>query len=159
VKARDSITRTLDDLAADLDGLLDTAGIPAPYLLVGSSGGGMVDVQFAKNHPESVAGLALLDVGVPNPNLADEYPDEANANNPEHVHWFNAECDLSTLSMPIGDFPVLVVAAEGGDMPDQSFWLDLSPDAEQIVMPGGHDLYQEYPEEVAAQILTSLEPS
>jgi hypothetical protein len=47
--------------------------------------------------------------------------------NPEHLDWVDAELRLSTLEMPVGDFPVLIVVSDGSDTPDQSFWLDLSP--------------------------------
>ena len=39
--------RTIDDVVNDLDELLDVAAVPGPYLLVGSSGGGGVVVEYA----------------------------------------------------------------------------------------------------------------
>jgi len=147
--------RTIDEVATDLDGLLEAAAVPAPYVLVGSSGGGLVAAQFAATYPDEVAGLVLLDVGVPNPNLAEEFPGAQGWRNPEHIDWVDAELRLSTLEMPVGDFPVLIVVSDESDTPDQSFWLDLSPRAAQIVMHGGHDIYADDPDGVAEQILAT----
>jgi pimeloyl-ACP methyl ester carboxylesterase len=148
--------RTIDDVATDLEGLLDAAAVPAPYVLVGSSGGGLVAAQFAATHPDEMAGLVLLDVGVPNPNLAEEFPGAMGWRNTEHVDWVDAELRLSTLAMPVGDFPVLIVVSDESETPDQSFWLDLSPRAAQIVMHGGHDIYEDDPDGVAEQILATV---
>jgi pimeloyl-ACP methyl ester carboxylesterase len=155
--------RTIRDVVADLHGLLVAAAVPAPYLLVGSSAGGLVDVTYATAHPDQVAGLVLLDAGVPNPHLDREFPGPQGWQNPEHVDWVDAELRLSRLAMPIGRFPVLIVQADPGgeDDPggsiDQSYWLALSPTARLQVMPGGHDLYQETPDAVAAEVLTTID--
>jgi pimeloyl-ACP methyl ester carboxylesterase len=150
--------RTIDDVVNDLDELLHVAAVPEPYLLVGSSGGGNIVVQFAASHADHVAGLVLLDAGAPIADLASEFPGEQAWGGPEHIDWVAAEYAQSRLEMPIGDFPALVITAEGGasDDEDQSYWLDLSPNARQIVMPGGHDLYQETPDAVAEQVLSTL---
>jgi pimeloyl-ACP methyl ester carboxylesterase len=120
-----------------------------------------VDVAYATAHPDQVAGLVLLDAGVPNPHLDREFPGAQGWQNPEHVDWVDAELRLSRLGMPIGRFPVLIVQADPGDDPggttDQSFWLPLSPQARLAVMPGGHDLYQETPDAVALAVLTTID--
>jgi pimeloyl-ACP methyl ester carboxylesterase len=46
---------------ADLKRLLDHAGIPPPYLLVGDSYGGLLVRLFAHAHPHDTAGLVLVD--------------------------------------------------------------------------------------------------
>ena len=53
--------RTPDVMAADLYALLAAAGIPAPYVLVGHSIGGIVARRFYVQHPGLVAGMLLLD--------------------------------------------------------------------------------------------------
>ena len=49
--------RTSADVVADLHGLLGAAGIPAPYVLVGHSFGGISMRLYASTYPDDVAGL------------------------------------------------------------------------------------------------------
>lgn len=48
-------------LATDLHTLLERAGIPGPYVLVGHSSGGVYVRVFAARYPDEVAGMVLLD--------------------------------------------------------------------------------------------------
>jgi pimeloyl-ACP methyl ester carboxylesterase len=48
-------------LATDLHALLERAGVPAPYVLVGHSSGGPYVRVFATGYPDQVAGMVLLD--------------------------------------------------------------------------------------------------
>jgi pimeloyl-ACP methyl ester carboxylesterase len=48
-------------LATDLHTLLDRAGVPGPYVLVGHSSGGPYVRVFAARYPDQVAGMVLLD--------------------------------------------------------------------------------------------------
>jgi pimeloyl-ACP methyl ester carboxylesterase len=48
-------------MADELAALLDTAAVPAPYVVVGHSNGGMVAQLFAATHPDQVAGIVLVD--------------------------------------------------------------------------------------------------
>ena len=48
-------------LATDLHTLLERAGVPGPYLLVGHSSGGPYVRVFAARYPAEVAGMVLLD--------------------------------------------------------------------------------------------------
>lgn len=57
------LRRHADDLAATLDAL----GVDRVYVL-GHSMGAFVSVRFAEQHPDRVAGLALVDGGLPVPN-------------------------------------------------------------------------------------------
>jgi pimeloyl-ACP methyl ester carboxylesterase len=151
--------RTLDDVADELHGLLAAAKIATPVILVGSSGGGNIAVQYTLRHGDSVAGVALLDVPAPQADLATEMPaGDSPPGPPEYLDWPAAELEQTKLHMPVGTFRLLVVTADGGqsDRADQSYWMGLTPHAEQIVMHGGHDLYQEFPEQVAKEILSRL---
>ena len=47
-------------LVADLDGLLEAAQVPGPYLLVGHSAGGLLVQAFAAVHPDEVVGVVAL---------------------------------------------------------------------------------------------------
>ncbi|MEF3404299.1 alpha/beta fold hydrolase [Agromyces sp. CCNWLW203] len=59
------IERHADDLAA----VLDAFGVDRAYVL-GHSMGAFVSVRFAERHPDRVAGIALIDGGLPVPNPA-----------------------------------------------------------------------------------------
>jgi pimeloyl-ACP methyl ester carboxylesterase len=48
-------------LATDLHTLLERAGVPGPYILVGHSSGGPYVRVYAARYPEQVAGMVLLD--------------------------------------------------------------------------------------------------
>jgi pimeloyl-ACP methyl ester carboxylesterase len=55
------LTRTAAAVADELRGLLRAAGVPAPYLLVGHSLGGLYIRRYAQRFPDEVAGLLFLD--------------------------------------------------------------------------------------------------
>lgn len=61
----------LADHVADLEGLLEAAGIDEPVALLGNSFGGGVALAYAIAHPDRVAGLALVEAHVPVPGHAD----------------------------------------------------------------------------------------
>jgi pimeloyl-ACP methyl ester carboxylesterase len=56
-----SATQTFATQAGDLHALLDEAGEPGPYVVVGQSFGGAEAVMFASTYEDEVAGLVLLD--------------------------------------------------------------------------------------------------
>ncbi len=53
--------RTAESIVEELRRLLDRAGVPPPYILVGHSFAGLTTRLFAALHPEEVAGLVLVD--------------------------------------------------------------------------------------------------
>src|SRR5258708_2148702 len=53
--------RTIQDLVVDLHALLHTANIPAPYVLVGHSLGGLTVRFYREQYPEEVVALVLID--------------------------------------------------------------------------------------------------
>jgi pimeloyl-ACP methyl ester carboxylesterase len=149
--------RTMDDLAVVLKQLLDQANVEAPFVLVGSSGGGLLVARFAGKYREEVAGLVLLDVGVPNPNLDKELPGPLGWKNPEHMDWVDAERRLAEKLRPAGDIPVRVVVASSSESPDQSSWFKLSPRARQTTLQGRHDIYLDDPTGVLHEIRAVLD--
>lgn len=53
--------RTAEVMAQELHTLLTNAGIPAPYVLVGHSFGGIVVRHFTQQYPDEVGGMVLVD--------------------------------------------------------------------------------------------------
>jgi pimeloyl-ACP methyl ester carboxylesterase len=53
--------RTVEDMAGELKTLLETAGIPGPYVLVGYSSGGWQGRYYAHTYPQDLAGMVLVD--------------------------------------------------------------------------------------------------
>jgi pimeloyl-ACP methyl ester carboxylesterase len=125
--------RTCADMVADLQALLRNAGIPAPYVLVGNSLGGMNARLYAYQHPEEVVGLVLVDgshqdqftrsVGaLPEPGPDSPEPHKGfyrfwagggwrdPANNPENVDFVASREQLRAIGS-LGDLPVAVLAS------------------------------------------------
>jgi pimeloyl-ACP methyl ester carboxylesterase len=52
---------TMRDLCAVQDQVIAQLQVPTPYVLVGQSGGGNLDISCAARHPKRVAGLGTID--------------------------------------------------------------------------------------------------
>ena len=149
--------RTLKDQAEELDALLAAAKVPSPRVLVGSSWGGFVAVQTARDHPTGVGGVVLLDVPAGNaeltlkdePALAWDHPE-----NPDRVDFLQAEHAIARDRRSLGDVPVRLVFASDGQTKksDVRFWSRLSSDVEHVELTGGHDIYADDPAGVTEQI-------
>lgn len=57
--------RTADRIVDELRAMLEKAGIPPPYVLVGHSFGGLTMPLFASRYPDDVAGMVLVDAVAP----------------------------------------------------------------------------------------------
>ena len=125
--------RTCADMVSDLRALLHNAGIPAPYILVGNSLGGMNARLYAHRHPEEVAGLVLVDgshqdqftriseaLPEPEPDSPDSHKGFYHfwagggwrdpSNNPEKVDFVGSGEELRAIRS-LGDLPVVVLAS------------------------------------------------
>jgi pimeloyl-ACP methyl ester carboxylesterase len=126
-------TRTCADMVADLRALLHNAGIPAPYVLVGNSLGGMNARLYAHRHPEEVAGLVLVDgshqdqftriseaLPEPEPDSPDSHKGFYHfwagggwrdpSDNPENIDFVGSGQQLRAIHS-LGDLPVVVLAS------------------------------------------------
>jgi hypothetical protein len=84
------------------------------------------------------------------PELAWDHPD-----NPERIEFLaEFETRLFHDRRPY-PAPLTVVTATGGQssLADQAFWLELSPRPRQVEVLGGHDVYNDDPQAVAAEVL------
>ena len=147
--------RTMSHLCAVQDQVVTELDLPSPYVLIGQSGGGNLAIGCAARHPDRLAGLVTID----------SYHDDPKdlkaegfvwTDNPEFVDYVDYSEELDTLTMPIGDFPVLVISAtdaDPGGEKNQSYWLRLSPDSRQVSIKGPHDLQEVAPEQVVTEIL------
>ena len=150
--------RTLRDLCAVQSQVVAKLPLRAPYVLVGQSGGGNLNIGCAARHPQRVAGLVTID------SYHDD-PEDLQAEgfvwtgNPEFVDYVDYSEELDTLTVPIGDFPVLIISATDADPGGekiQRYWLQLSPPSRQVAMEGPHDLQEVAPEQVVTEILKEL---
>jgi pimeloyl-ACP methyl ester carboxylesterase len=150
--------RTIDAVVADLRGLIAAAKIPGPYLLVGQSGGGNIAAYYAGRYPNRIAGVVLLDVGRPTGTLGKEFPGSLGWNNPEHLDWVAYDRDQARHPLPLGDIPLVVVSASNGQTTpkDTAFWLHRSSDSRHTSLEGGHDLHNENPDGVVAEVESIL---
>jgi hypothetical protein len=154
--------RDADDVVNDLHALLTTASIEGPYVLVGASFGGMIVTYYAARFPDDVAAVVLLDVPAPSATLSlAEAPELAwdHPTNPEHVNVVpEFENRFARKRLPF-EAPLTVITASEGQssVEDQSIWLELSPQTTQVGLQGGHNIYEDDPERVAAEVIKLLE--
>ena len=169
--------RGLSELVGDLERLIQVAKIPAPYVLVGTSGGGYITAGYAEAHPAQIAGLVFIDTAAPFRNPPREIVEATDPSNPENIEkrdYLQVEKDAWAARERIGDIPVKIVTAKPSaeaikespfaserrairnNVRDQKGWLVLSPRAEQILADTGHAVEEEDPELVTDAILDAL---
>ena len=118
--------RTMADINADLDALLDAAGISDDLLLVGSSIGGHVALDWALHHPERTAGLVILDADWPTGELSRTLYRELTksqrrefaaedawdaASNVEHMPFADIGQETETAVRPLPGIPIRILTA------------------------------------------------
>lgn len=150
--------RTMDDLCDVQDEVREGLGLSDSAVLAGQSAGANLVIWCASRDPASVAALVSIE------GYHDDPADMARGgftwrDGSEHLDYVASSKMLDEMSMPIGNFPALVItASEGGPraVKNQKYWLALSPNSRQVVLQGGHDLHEEVPEQVATEILHDL---
>jgi pimeloyl-ACP methyl ester carboxylesterase len=164
--------RGLGELVGDLERLLQTAEVPAPYVLVGTSGGGYITLGYATTHPEQVAGMVFVETAAP---FVDPPPDIIAAtawdhpSNVEQRDYLQVERDAWATLTKIGNIPVAVITndygpnaeleAERRNVEDQRALLALSPRAEQIIVTTGHAVEEQHPQLVIDTVMDTLRAS
>ena len=133
--------RTADDVARQLRDTLAESGTPAPYILVGHSIGGLYVLEFARDYPDLVAGLVLVDARLPR--FTERCEAESHGPclpgksalflSPPHVAAEIRGIRPSEAGAPqareLRDIPTILLAATkpppGGSVETQKIWLDV----------------------------------
>jgi pimeloyl-ACP methyl ester carboxylesterase len=100
--------RTVSRLAAELHALLLAAEVPAPYVLVGHSFGGLSIRAYASRYPEDVAGLVFVDPAHP------EHWREPSADDRERLQRGVALCRRGVFAARIGIASLVARLASAG---------------------------------------------
>jgi hypothetical protein len=166
--------RGLEELVGDLERLLESAEIPGPYVLVGTSGGGYITAGYAVEHPDEVSGMVFVEVPAPFQDPPAPIVKETKPSHPSNVErrdYLQVEKDAWAARERIGEIPVTVISTRysqaeiaaaqfpserrgmQANVEDQKGWLVLSPGAEQVVVDTGHAVEEEDPELVIDTIL------
>jgi pimeloyl-ACP methyl ester carboxylesterase len=153
--------RGADDVVEDLRAALAAAGVDPPFIVVGSSFGGMVVTHFADRFDEEVSGVVTLDTPSPSLDLTPENSPEGvwdHPDNTQHLDVVEGFENRFAREPPTFGAPLIVITASGGqsDVDDQAFWLQCSPDSRQVELPGGHEIYVDNVGSVVDEILSLL---
>jgi pimeloyl-ACP methyl ester carboxylesterase len=153
--------RSADDLTDDINALLKAAGVDHGLVMVGSSFGGMTMGYFAQRFPNIVEGCVVLDTPAPSAELNKEnFPEGLwdAPGNTEHLEvLLGFENRFAKTPIKISE-PLIVIRASGGQTSaDDHYWLDNNPQAVEVNLHGGHDIYLNQPQAVAEQILSLVQ--
>ena len=104
--------RTAGEIVDDLHQLLETADVPGPYVLEGTSAGGSFVQLYGRRYPDEVVGVVSMNAVPP----ADEWMDRAlplftkeereaerafyRGENPEHIDWFTSNKEFEKAPPP-----------------------------------------------------------
>ena len=113
------------DSVRDLHALLEAAGVPGPYLLVGFSFGGLLAIMYAGTYPDQVKGLLSLDGSLPTDDQVDQLipageRDQVMAEqeaNQERVEFYRTVDQAKALVAKVPDVPVTYMAARPVELP------------------------------------------
>lgn len=166
--------RSAADTVADLHALLKCAGLPGPYVMVGSSYGGLAVRLYAATYPESIAGIVLVDP------VHEDYLDRLAqiapaqhaalvsllASIPEEIDFVASAAEIRAAG-PLPNVPTVVITRGIGDFPPldptlatEQLWQDLEqdlvgsiPNARLVVADhSGHTVNRSQPEIIVTVI-------
>lgn len=126
----DAVTdrQTGSESVRQLNALLDAAEVPAPYVLVGASWGGLLATMYAATYPDEVRGLVLLDAILPTEDQLDALiPENERAevvaaydHNPERFDVNDAMLQAQDMMPAVPDIPMTYLSAQqGAGFPEQ----------------------------------------
>jgi pimeloyl-ACP methyl ester carboxylesterase len=153
-------------VARELRGRLLARGLPAPYLLVGHSLGGLYVQAFARSFPELVAGIVLVDAASPlePPGVfVSTVPPPPGSHAAAEEAGVAPSMDAMLAGPPLPPVPLVVLAAtEHGDTPDrEALWQEvqrrtaaLSPRGRLVTVESGHAIQADRPDSVLAAVLS-----
>jgi pimeloyl-ACP methyl ester carboxylesterase len=164
--------RRMADLRSDFEALLRVRGLHAPYVLVGTSGGGFLMAGFAYRHPAEVRGIVFAET--PPAIVPAESPPDLLAQlkcdapgNVERRDYVSVENEAWSQRHRLGDIPMTIITndyqgtgsnkEEQTNVEGQKGWLVLSPQAKQVIVTTGHDVPENEPELTVREILRVLD--
>ena len=167
------------DSVNDLHALLETAGVPGPYLLVGFSFGGLLAIMYAATYPDQVMGMVSLDGSLPTDDEVDQLipKDERDQvmaeqdRNQESVDFYRTVDEAKPLVAKVPDVPVTYMAARPVELPPnwpvkrmQAFirtkqvqFTKTVPNGRLVEVQSSHDIDLDKPELVLKEVQRILE--
>jgi pimeloyl-ACP methyl ester carboxylesterase len=167
------------DSVGDLHALLEVAGVPGPYLLVGFSFGGLLAIMYAGTYPDQVMGLVSLDGSLPTDDQVDQLvPADERARvlaeqeaNQERVEFYPTVDQAKALVAKVPDVPVTYLAARPVELPTnwpvehmrafiaakQVQFTKSVPNGRLVEVQSSHDIDLEKPELVIQEVQRILE--
>lgn len=136
--------------AQELIEALQAGNVAPPYIFVAASFGGFTALAFAASHPDTLAGLVLVDSSHPEQSAvalaaipADAPATLAVESFKNYLHGFGsdwaASCAVIAEIRELGDLPMIVLAAGSPDMP-----AELSPATRAALTRGWHELQRRH---------------
>lgn len=120
------VNRNTKEIAMELFNMLRNTEVPGPYLLVGHSFGGLVVQHFAKMFPNQVAGIVFVD------SITVDDPEFEKLDAPNYQQNVSMKARMNNIKKLV-------------DLDKEEF--------SEYVSPMLQNLYENFPEEVAAQII------
>jgi pimeloyl-ACP methyl ester carboxylesterase len=157
--------RGTKELRSDLEAVVQAMRLEPPFVLVGTSGGGYLVTNYAYAHPDQVAGIVLAET--PRAIQPEQAPAELiaelkcdSSENQEHRDYVSVEGDAwdgrRSLGVPVSvisnDYGAEAEDYERANVEEQKGWLALSKNSRQVVVTSGHNVAENEPAVVLAEI-------